>query len=102
MANTIHPIPSASTSRTYGPDGRGKSHFDLEKPGFSDFIANPVKSAIQASRAHEEAILRSQEGQLSTQQLMEIVTAAEIEIQSAKAIWDKTLEAFKDITKSGM
>lgn len=101
MATTIT-TGFGSFLKTYGSDGQPKTHFGIDKPSFSDFVANPVKSAIEASRAHEEAIILSQKGQLSTQQLMEIATAAEIEIQSAKAIWDKTLEAFKDITKSGM
>lgn len=102
MANTINPAGLESPLKTYGPGGQPKNHFGVDKPSFSDFITSPVKSAIEASRAHEEAIMLSQKGQLSTQQLMEIATTAEIEIQSAKAIWDKTLEAFKDITKSGM
>lgn len=69
---------------------------------FAEFLNDPVRGAIDASRQSESVALAAAQGQASLLEVMEASTRANIAVQEFQSVWSNLLEAVREINRSSM
>ena len=101
MTNSI--TEASNSIKTYSSLGKIESRAPIDRQGhFLDLLKQPVEEALSNSYAHETAAIGAAQGKVSSLELLQAATAADLSIQEFKVYWDKLINALNDITKSSI
>ncbi|MCP4924046.1 MAG: hypothetical protein GY915_08475 [bacterium] len=98
---------------SYGPNSGIKSTQNaLETPsleggkgpakGFGDFLADSAKSSLNTLQQGEQKIINAVENPEDELSVITTVNELQMTVEEFKTVWDKGLEAYKNMVNMGM
>jgi flagellar hook-basal body complex protein FliE len=68
-------------------------------PSFGSLLQGAMEGAVTAGRTAESASMGALAGNVSAQQLVEAVTAAELSLEAVTAVRDRVISAYQEVIR---
>ena len=91
--------PLSSLKPLNGLDSLGDAGGPSSASAFLDMLKQPLNNTIASSLAHEQAVIGAAENKVSSLELLQAATQADLSLQEFKAYWDRFMTAANDIMK---